>query len=221
MTLQQRRSINFRSHEPAAMPPADDGPSVQPHGIRKGRQGISFPSVMHFHHTAGVISLLLRRGPATIRWSIVAAGINAVQGHALGARAHVSEEIFEAVSPTLANDNSFSAPQMKPRICGSITAALHRAPCRILGSTFAAGRRSVAGLSVCRPLSLETPATSGVTALEIRRSYNRGASTLARALPSALFPLARSGMHHRQMAKNSTSKILFSHRNTVTHRGGL
>jgi hypothetical protein len=56
-------------------------------------------------HLSGVGGLLFWRSPPAIARLVVAIIVDAIEGGAGGARAHVSGEVREGLTPSVANDN--------------------------------------------------------------------------------------------------------------------
>ena len=171
-----------------------DGPAVAVYARGNGRMthaGFSTPlgeclrsaGVSDKAVGAGVIGLRVLIGPAAILRRVIAVSVDAVKRHAVRPLAHVGQEVFERIAPTVANLYSTTAIPLVTPYIGVGASRLHSGP---YGMRAAVGK-AVAKVAASRNnLSLEASARSSVIGPQLAAGHDYRAAAIALTKPFAL-----------------------------------
>lgn len=189
--------------------PHDD---CRPRSSEDGRpfgNGVSGAVVLKVSHGAKIVGLLCWCSPATVFWLVVSVWVDSVKSHSFRLFAHVSQEVFKRLEPSIANFYAASAIDRIFRIARAIAPVSHSSPRRV-------GRRRVSlpvsGKHGSACIAMKAAARFCFSAVEPQRvdgldfSAVAGAHKPANRAPVSILP-RRVLSNHGKPAESQANKV--------------
>lgn len=157
------------------------------------KDGSSLPVVSDVDISSGVVGLRFPAGPSTVAGFVVAGVVDPVETHALRALAHVGQERFKRVDPSLAND--YPSPTVPLIVIkgGRVAPRLHGHPAIVRARL----GESVGARSGLLHISMKAPARSGLPAGECVNVCIESGAAFTCAVRSASATVAKFVQNNR------------------------